>query len=79
MLVFVAFLLYFIKTITIEEVDQLARQPHSLVGSVNKKWNIGEPLEDDLLKRKMWEYLGLTRVYTKRKGSPPDLEERKFT
>ena len=66
-----------IDTITIEEVDQLARQPHSIVGSVNKKWNIGEPLEDDALKQKMWEYLGLTRIYTKRKGSPPDLEERK--
>jgi ribosome-interacting GTPase 1 len=64
-----------IDTITIEEVDQLARQPHSIVGSVNKRWNIGEPLEDDPLKRKMWQYLGLTRVYTKRKGSPPDLEE----
>ena len=23
----------------------------------------------------MWEYLGLTRVYTKRKGSPPDIED----
>jgi hypothetical protein len=67
-----------IDTITIEEVDQLARQPHSIVGSVNKRWNIGEPLEDDLLKQKMWEYLGLTRIYTKRKGSPPDLEERKY-
>ncbi|OEU16847.1 P-loop containing nucleoside triphosphate hydrolase protein [Fragilariopsis cylindrus CCMP1102] len=33
------------------------------------------PLEDDLIKQKMWEYLGLTRIYTKRKGSPPDLEE----
>jgi uncharacterized protein len=64
-----------IDTITIEEVDQLARQPHSIVGSVNKRWNIGEPMEDDLLKAKLWEYLGLTRVYTKRKGSPPDLEE----
>lgn len=58
-----------IDTITIEEVDQLARMPHSVVGSVNLKFNIGEPLEDDLLKQKMWEYLGLTRIYTKRKGT----------
>jgi uncharacterized protein len=65
-----------IDTITIEEVDQLARQPHSIVGSVYKHWNIGLPHEDDLLKQKLWEYLGLTRIYTKRKGSPPDLEER---
>jgi len=70
--------LYFynkIDTITIEEIDKLARMPHSLVGSVAKKYNIGEPLEDDLLKAKMWEYLGLTRIYTKRKGQQPDLAE----
>jgi hypothetical protein len=39
-----------IDTITIEEVDQLARMPHSLVGSVKKRYNIAEPLEDDPLK-----------------------------
>jgi small GTP-binding protein len=63
--------LYFynkIDTVTIEEVDQLARMPHSCVGSVHKRWNIGEADEDDYLKSKLWEYLGLTRIYTKRKG-----------
>lgn len=64
-----------IDAVTIEEVDQLARMPHSMVGSVAKRFNIGEPMEDDLLKQNLWKYLGLTRVYTKRKGSPPDLEE----
>ena len=44
-------------------------------GFVNQHFNIGEAHEDDLLKAKMWEYLGLTRIYTKRKGQPPDLEE----
>lgn len=58
-----------IDTVTIEEVDQLARMPHSIVGSVHKGFNIGQPLEDDLLKQKLWQYLGLTRVYTKRKGT----------
>mmetsp|Transcript_24838 Transcript_24838/g.36848 ORF Transcript_24838/g.36848 Transcript_24838/m.36848 type:complete len:421 (+) Transcript_24838:148-1410(+) len=70
--------LYFynkIDTITMEEIDQLARMPHSMVGSVAKKFNIGEPLEDDMLKSKMWEYLGLTRIYTKRRGQQPDLSE----
>jgi len=57
-----------IDTVTIEEVDQLARMPHSVVGSVRANFNIGEPDEDDYLKATMWEYLGLTRVYTKRKG-----------
>lgn len=57
------------------QVDQLARLPHAVVGSVRSNFNIAEPLEDDLLKTTMWEYLGLTRVYTKRKGSPPDTED----
>lgn len=64
-----------IDVITIEEVDQLARMPHSLVGSVAKKFNIAEPLEDDPLKKMIWDYLGLTRIYTKRKGQQPDLNE----
>jgi small GTP-binding protein len=57
-----------IGTITIEEVDQLARMPHSIVGSVFKHFNIGEPHEDDLVKQKIWQYLELTRTYTKKKG-----------
>jgi ribosome-interacting GTPase 1 len=64
-----------IDTITIEEVDQLARMPHTLVGSVKKGYNIGAPDEDDPLKAMIWKYLGLTRVYTKRKGQHPDLNE----
>lgn len=64
-----------IDTITIEEVDQLARMPHTLVGSVKKGYNIGAPDEDDPLKAMIWKYLGLTRVYTKRKGQHPDLAE----
>jgi len=62
-----------IDTVTIEEINQLARQPHSLVGSVHKGFNIGKANEDDPLKAKMWEYLGLTRIYTKRRGQQPDL------
>ncbi len=27
------------------------------------------------LQAMIWDYLGLTRVYTKRKGNPPDLAE----
>jgi ribosome-interacting GTPase 1 len=72
------FLSYFynkIDTITIEEVDQLARMPHSLVGSVAKGYNVGAPDEDDPLKAMIWKYLGLTRIYTKRKGQHPDLAE----
>lgn len=65
-----------IDMVTIEEVDQLARMPHSMVGSVSMGFNVSlDPEEDDQLKQNLWKYLGLTRIYTKRKGSPPDLEE----
>ncbi len=70
--------LYFynkIDTVTIEEIDQLARQPNSCVGSVRSRFNVGEADEDDLLKSELWKYLGLTRIYTKRKGQQPDLED----
>jgi len=70
--------LYFynkIDTVTIEEIDKLARQPNSCVGSVRSRFNVGEADEDDLLKSELWKYLGLTRIYTKRKGQQPDLED----
>jgi hypothetical protein len=36
--------------------------------SCHKKWNL------DYLLKVIWNKLDLTRVYTKKKGSPPDLE-----
>jgi ribosome-interacting GTPase 1 len=47
----------------------MARFPNSIVISVHMKLNL------DVLLEKMWEYLGLVRVYTKKPGSPPDFEE----
>merc|ERR1712086_551655 len=52
-----------------EEVDRLARRPHCLVMSMTMGLN-----KDYLLER-MWEYMGLRRVYTKPKGSAPDLND----
>jgi uncharacterized protein len=40
-----------IDTITIEEVDKLAREPHSVVISVHAKLNL------DYMLAKMWEHL----------------------
>ena len=57
-----------IDTITIEEVDELARRPHSLVIGVHDRLNL------DFLLRQIWAYMSLVRVYTKRRGEPPDLE-----
>ncbi|KAJ1444897.1 DRG2, developmentally regulated GTPase 2 [Pelagophyceae sp. CCMP2097] len=58
-----------IDLLTIEDVDALAREPHSVVISVHSNYNL------DFLLEKMWEYMGLIRIYTKRRGAPPDLSE----
>lgn len=58
-----------IDTITMEEVDYLARQKDSVVISCNLK------LGTDFFLEKMWDYLGLVRVYTKKKGEAPGFEE----
>ena len=58
-----------IDTLSIEEVDEIARKPDSIVVSVYMNLNL------DTMLMKMWEYLGLLRVYTKRRGQPPDLND----
>ena len=58
-----------IDTVSIEDVDELARQPNSTVLSSGMKLGL------DLLKERLWEMLDLVRVYTKKKGSPPDLTD----
>jgi len=58
-----------IDTLSIEEVDQIARFPHSIVISIYMNLNI------DLMLQRMWDYMGLFRIYTKRRGQAPDLEE----
>jgi ribosome-interacting GTPase 1 len=57
-----------IDTLSIEEVDQLARKPDSVVISIYLKLNI------ELMLQKMWEYMGLLRIYTKKRGQQPDLD-----
>uniref|UniRef100_A0A7S1HXS2 OBG-type G domain-containing protein n=1 Tax=Eutreptiella gymnastica TaxID=73025 RepID=A0A7S1HXS2_9EUGL len=58
-----------VDTITIEEVDRLARLPHSLV--ISCQWD----LNLDLVVEQIWEELELVRVYTKKKGNPPEFEK----
>lgn len=55
-----------IDQISIEELDIIYKVPHCVPISAHHKWNF-----DDLLE-KMWEYLGLVRIYTKPKGQLPD-------
>ncbi|KAF6037814.1 DRG1 [Bugula neritina] len=57
-----------IDQISIEELDIIYKIPHCVPISAHHKWNF-----DDLLE-KMWEYLNLTRIYTKPKGQLPDYQ-----
>ena len=57
-----------IDTLSIEEVDDLARKPDSVVISIYMNLNL------DVMLQRMWEYMGLVRIYTKRRGQAPDLE-----
>jgi len=58
-----------IDMIPLEDVETLARQPDSIVISVRQKLNL------DYLLARMWDAMGLVRVYCKRRGCPPDLDE----
>lgn len=51
-----------VDTISLEEVDRLARLPHSVVISCELELNF------DTLLSQIWEYLSLLRVYTKKRG-----------
>jgi len=55
-----------IDQITIEELDLIDRMPHYVPISAHLGWNLDGLLE------KIWEYLGLIRIYTKPKGLIPD-------
>jgi small GTP-binding protein len=58
-----------IDQVSIEEVDRLAHQPHSVVLSCNMKLNL------DYFKEMVWEYLNLIQIYTKKPGNAPDFED----
>eukprot|EP01105_Mastigella_eilhardi_P005829 TRINITY_DN17532_c0_g1_i1.p1 TRINITY_DN17532_c0_g1~~TRINITY_DN17532_c0_g1_i1.p1 ORF type:complete len:381 (+),score=117.04 TRINITY_DN17532_c0_g1_i1:31-1143(+) len=55
-----------IDQVSIEELEALAMQDHTVVISCEMGLNL------DFLLDKMWEYLNLVRVYTKKRGDPPD-------
>jgi len=58
-----------IDTLSIEELNEMARKPDSCIVSCNLNLNL------DNLMAKIWEYLDLVRVYTKKRGQPPDFNE----
>jgi ribosome-interacting GTPase 1 len=55
------------KLFRIDELDRIARQPHSVVISCELNMNM------DFLIQRIWKYLALIRVYTKKPGNAPDL------
>ena len=58
-----------IDTVCMEDVEYLANLPDSVVLSANFKYG------NEYFLEKIWEYLGLVRVYTKKKGEQPDFSE----
>ncbi|TQE02272.1 hypothetical protein C1H46_012143 [Malus baccata] len=58
-----------IDQITLEELEILDKLPHYCPVSAHLEWNLDGLLE------KIWEYLNLTRIYTKPKGMNPDYED----
>lgn len=58
-----------IDTVTLDEVDRLARQPSTVVLAANWKLNL------DGLLAGVWEHLDFVRVYTKPRGQRPSFAE----
>ena len=54
---------------SIEEVDEIARRPNSIPVSCYQGLNMDGLLE------KIWDMMGLVRVYTKKVGNKPDFED----
>ena len=52
-----------------EQMDKLAREPHSIVISCEQGLNL------DYLVDRIWEELELVRIYTKKRGEHPDLDD----
>jgi len=58
-----------IDVVTVEEVDELAKRQYSIPISCSMLLNL------DYLLEKLWEALGLVRVYTKKRGEAPSFAE----
>merc|ERR1712142_429090 len=58
-----------IDCVSLEEVDRLARIDDTVVISCHDNLNL------DFLLEYTWEYLAMRRIYTKKRGEPPDFSE----
>ena len=60
-----------IDVCSIEEVDEIARRPNSIPVSCYADLNLDDGSSYDLLHR-IWDMMGLVRIYTKKTGNKPD-------
>ncbi|KAH9912237.1 developmentally regulated GTP-binding protein, partial [Epithele typhae] len=58
-----------VDAISLEQVDKLAREDHTVVISCELGLNLNYLIE------RIWDELGLVKVYTKKRGAHPDLED----
>lgn len=58
-----------IDTISIEEVDSLMEKDFNVAISIHMDLGI------DILLEKIWDSLAMVRIYTKKKGNPPDFSD----
>ena len=58
-----------VDALTIEELDNLSRRPNSVCISCHLELGMTHLL------RRMWDAMGLVRVYTKKTGNKPDFDE----
>jgi len=58
-----------VDQLSMEEVEEIAKKPDSIPVCLSLNLNL-----DNLVKM-IWEYLALVRVYTKRRGAPPDFSD----
>ncbi|GAA6006939.1 Rbg2p [Rhodotorula paludigena] len=58
-----------IDSCSLEEVDRLAREPHTVVISCELDLGL------EVLKKRIWQYMGFNRIYTKKRGEEPDLSD----
>lgn len=58
-----------VDNLSIEELDAIASDPHHVVLSVKQNLNMEFTIE------RLWETLNMIRIYTKPKGTAPDLTE----
>ncbi|KZP00711.1 developmentally regulated GTP-binding protein [Calocera viscosa TUFC12733] len=58
-----------VDSVSLEMIEQLAQQDHSVVISCEMGLNL------DYLLERLWEELGLVKIYTKKRGEHPDLTD----